>query len=278
MTAAIREALATGELLDRLWFYSNYHCNLTCSYCFTESSPSTPPQALPPDQIIRLAHQAAELGYSQFGVTGGEPFILPYMVDVLKELAAIGSTVVISNGTLFNGQRLARAVELADHDVAVQISLDAPDPIVNDEFRGRANFDKVATAIPTLTAAGVHVRIATSIEPDRLDLEQHARLCAMHTEWGVDEADHIVRPLIARGRAADEGMGTTITFDEFPAELAVSVDGAYWGPFGPGVTNGVGDTDLLLTRTIEPLRVPAEAMLRVAGGRPAGSELAIVCA
>jgi MoaA/NifB/PqqE/SkfB family radical SAM enzyme len=278
MSAAIRDALASGELLDRLWFYSNYHCNLTCTYCFTESSPKTPPQALPPDQIIRLARQAADLGYTTFGVTGGEPFILPYLVDTLKELATIGSTVVISNGTLFNGPRLERALELADHDVAVQISLDAPDPVVNDEFRGRENYDKVAEAIPTLTSAGVHVRIATSVEPDRLDLDQHARLCALHTEWGVDESDHIVRPLIARGRAAEEGMGDTITFDEFPAELAVSVNGAYWGPFGPGVTNGVGDTDLLLTRTIEPLGVAADAMLRVAGGRPEGSELAIVCA
>lgn len=278
MTTAIRDALATGELLDRVWFYSNYHCNLTCTYCFTESSPKAPPRALPPDQLLRLARQAADLGYTKFGITGGEPFILPYLVDTLKELSTIGSTVVISNGTLFNRTRLERVKELAGHDVAVQISLDAPDPVVNDEFRGRENYDKVAQAVPALVDAGVHVRIATTVEPDRLDLDQHARLCALHTAWGVDESDHIVRPIIARGRAADEGMGHVLRYDEFPAELCISVDGGYWGPFGPGFTGGVGDTDLLLTRTIEPLDVPANAMLRVAGGRPEGVELGIVCA
>ena len=278
MTTQIRDALASGELLDRVWFYSNYHCNLTCTYCFTESSPTAPPNALPPDQMVRLAHQAADLGYTKFGVTGGEPFILPYLVDTLKEIAAIGSVVAISNGTLFSGRRLERVKELAGHDVAVQISLDAPDPVVNDEFRGRENYNKVAEAVPSLVDAGVHVRIATTVEPDRLDLVQHARLCALHTKWGVAEADHIVRPIIARGRAADEGMGHELSYDQFPAELCISVDGGYWGPFGPGFTGGVGDTDLLLTRTIEPLDVPAAAMLRVAGGRPGDTALGIVCA
>ncbi len=278
MSTTVTDALASGELLDRVWFYSNYHCNLTCTYCFTESSPTAPKRALPPDQMIRLAHQAAALGYTRFGVTGGEPFLLGYLPDTLKELSAIGSTVVISNGTVFNGRRFDKVAELAGHDVAIQISLDAPQPDLNDEFRGRENFDRVADVVPRLVDAGVHVRIATTVEPDRLDLDQHAELCALHTSWGVAEEDHIVRAIIARGRAAEEDMGTTLTYDQFPAELCISVDGGYWGPFGPGFTGGRGDTDLLLTRTIEPLSVPASAMLRVAGGRPAGGELGIVCA
>ena len=51
----IAEDLAAGTLPDRVWFYSNYHCNLTCTYCFTESSPSTPKMAMPPEQILELA-------------------------------------------------------------------------------------------------------------------------------------------------------------------------------------------------------------------------------
>lgn len=278
MSHPIRTALKSGELLDRVWFYSNYHCNLTCTYCFTESSPTAPKRALPPDQMIRLAEQAADLGYTRFGVTGGEPFLLGYLPDTLKRLAAIGSTVVISNGTVFNGRRFEKVTELAGHDVAIQISLDAPEPDLNDEFRGRENFDKVADVVPRLIDAGVHVRIATTVESDRLDLDQHARLCQLHTEWGVAEEDHIVRQIIARGRAAEQDMGTSLTYDQFPAELCISVDGGYWGPFGPGFSDGTGETDLLLTRTIEPLSVPAEAMRRVAGGRPEGSTLGIVCA
>lgn len=266
------EAIETGELPGRLWFYSNYHCNLTCTYCLTESSPASAKRALEPERVIRLAHEAAELGYTDFGITGGEPFLLPYMVDLLKELSAIRPTLVLSNGTVFGPRRFARVVELADHDVAIQISLDAPEPDLNDEMRGPENFTKVADIVPRLVDAGVRVRIATTVEPDRLDHDQHDRLCALHRSWGVSDDDHLVRPVITRGRAAEEGMGTALEYHEYPAELCVTTDGAYWSSFGPTFRGGRGDTDLLLTRTIEPLATPAAALLRMAGGRPQGAD------
>lgn len=272
MMHPINEAIANGELPGRIWFYSNYHCNLACSYCFTESSPTATKRALDPDQIIRIAHQAADLGYTEFGITGGEPFLLPYIVDVLAELADIGPTIVISNGTVFGPRRFARAAELADKDVQIQISLDAAEPDLNDEMRGPENFAKVVDVVPRLVDAGVKVRIATTVEPDRLDEVQHDELCALHRSWGIGDDDHIVRPVIERGRAADNGMGQALEFHQFPAELTISDDGAFWGAFGPSSTDGRLDTDLLLTRTIEPLATPAAALLRVAGGRPQGAD------
>jgi len=59
---------------------------------------------------------------------------------------------------------------------------------------------------------------------------------------------------------------------DLPAELTVSADGAFWSPFGPTVTGGVLDTDLLLTRTTDPLRIPAEALLRLVDARPDGAD------
>jgi MoaA/NifB/PqqE/SkfB family radical SAM enzyme len=268
----IAESVESGEVPGRVWFYSNYHCNLACTYCFTESSPSAAKRALPPEQIVRLAREAAELGFTQFGLTGGEPFLMPYIVDVAKELGALGPTILISNGTVFGPKRFARAVELAGHDVALQISLDAPEPDLNDEMRGPENFAKVTDVVPRLVDAGVWVRIATTLEADRLDPDQHERLCEMHRSWGVGDDDHIVRPVITRGRAADEDMGAELDYHQFPGELTISVDGAFWGAFGPSFRGGVGDTDLLLTRTIEPISTPAAALQRVAGGRPEGGD------
>jgi MoaA/NifB/PqqE/SkfB family radical SAM enzyme len=271
----IAEAVESGELPPRVWFYSNYHCNLECTYCFTESSPSSDKRAMNPDTMIDLATQAKELGYTEFGITGGEPFLMPWIVDVAKAFGELGPTILITNGTVFGPKRFARALELAGTDVALQISLDAPEPDMNDEMRGPENFAKVADVVPRLVEAGVRVRIATTVEPDRLDEDQHDRLCALHRSWGVEDDDHIVRPIIARGRAGEEGMGTTLDYYQFPPELTISADGAYWGAFGPGFTNGVADTDFLLTRTVDPISVPANALQRVAGGRPEGADAQI---
>ena len=271
----VAEAIDAGTLPGRLWFYSNYHCNLACAYCLTESAPGSARRQLSPEQILRLATEAKALGFTSLGITGGEPFMVPTMPDLLAKLGQLLPTVVLSNATLFTPARIAQLAPLAELPVAVQISLDAPEASLNDELRGPENFAKVAVAVPQLVKAGISVRIATTVEPDRLNLEQHGRLCELHRSWGVSDDDHLVRPIIRRGRAAENGMGTVFDHSQIPAELTITVDGAFWSPFGPTVRTDNVDTDLLITRTIEPLAVPAEAIVRLAGGLPEGNDARI---
>ncbi|CAN5267263.1 hypothetical protein BH20ACT5_BH20ACT5_13480 [soil metagenome] len=267
---SVAEAVADGVLPGRVWFYSNYHCNLACSYCLTESAPGVGRRELTADSMVELARQAAELGFGALGVTGGEPFLIPDMAGTLARLGEILPTVGLTNATLFTGRRLAAAEVLAGADVALQISLDSADPDVNDEARGPDNFAKVVTAIPALVERGVTVRIATT--GGAADPGEMARLCALHRDLGVPDEDHVVRPVIARGRAAVAGMGVPVTATDLPAELTITADGAFWSPFGPTVREGRLDTDLLLTRTVDPVRVPATALLRLVEGRPPGSD------
>jgi MoaA/NifB/PqqE/SkfB family radical SAM enzyme len=269
------QAVASGQLPGRVWFYSNYHCNLACTYCLTESGPSSRRRLLAPETILRLAAEARELGLTELGITGGEPFMLAGLPDLLEALGAILPTVVLSNATLFTEGRVARLAKLSRLPVAVQISLDAPDPDRNDEFRGPENFAKVAVAVPRLVDAGIRVRIATTIEADRLDAADHARLCALHRSWGVPDEDHVVRPVIRRGRANHHGMGVVFDHSQIPAELTITADGAFWSPFGPTVLEGRLATDLLITRTVEPLSVPAIALLSLVSGLPEGNDARI---
>lgn len=272
MSVAIAEAVASGVLPGRVWFYSNYHCNLACSYCLTESAPDAARRELAPERIVDLARQAAALGFTEFGVTGGEPFLLPEMAAMLAELAALRPTVVLSNGTVFGPARLERLRPLAGLPVTVQISLDAPTAQLNDELRGPDNFARVVEAIPKLLEIGLRVRVATTVEPDRLDEAQHAELCALHRSLGVSDDDHLVRPIIRRGRADASGMGVRFAHHQIPAELTISADGAFWSPFGPTVRDGQVETDLLITRTIDPLERPATALAGLVGALPEGND------
>jgi MoaA/NifB/PqqE/SkfB family radical SAM enzyme len=258
---AVAEAIKSGRLPGRLWLYSNYHCNLKCTYCLTESAPGVAKRRLDPDRMLGLAKEAADLGFSELGVTGGEPFIEPHMPDTVASLAKILPVVVLTNGTLFTKRRLQRLRRLAQLKVKFQISLDSSDPVANDTMRGPDNFHKVVEAIPRLVDLGIRVRIATTCE--HMDEADLARLCTLHRELGVPDEDHVVRPIIRRGRAVDYGLGIGAEASELPSELTITADGAFWSAFGPTVHGGRLDTDLLVTRAISPLRIPATAMLRL---------------
>ena len=264
-------AIEEGRLPGRIWFYSTYACNLACTYCLTESAPGVRRRTLDGATIVELTRQAAALGFTEVGITGGEPFLSPDLPAVLADVASMLSTVVLSNGTLFNDVRLAALRPLADLPVRIQISLDSDQPDVNDAARGPGNFARVVDAIPRLLDAGIGVRLATTVggsaDPDAM-----ARLCELHRTLGVGDEDHVVRPIVRRGRAGVRGDGIEVTAADLPAELTITADGAFWSPFGPSVTGGVLDTDLLVTRTTNPLRIPAEALLRLVEGRPPGED------
>jgi MoaA/NifB/PqqE/SkfB family radical SAM enzyme len=275
MSIGVAEAVATGQMSGRVWMYSNYHCNLACSYCLTESAPKVPARLLDAQRMRRVVHEAAELGFTGIGITGGEPFLLRELPGLLAEFGQILPVVVLTNATLFSPGLLRRMAPLAELPVRVQISLDRPDPVANDEMRGPENFRNVVEAIPRLVELGIGVRIATTLEHDEIRrglTDDHERLCALHRQLGVSDDDHVIRPIVARGRALSQGMGVTATRDDLEPELTITNDGAFWNPFAPTVVDGRLDTDLLLTRTTTPLRTPAAAMLRLISGRPAGTD------
>lgn len=265
------DAIAARTVNGRLWFYTNYHCNLECSYCLTESGPTVRRRELDADAILERAAEAKRLGFTGFGVTGGEPFIREDMPELVALLARDLPTVVLSNGTLFNDRRLRELEPLADLPVQIQISLDRPDPVENDEMRGPENFRKVIEAIPKLVERGIGVRIATTLEdPDAVDAEEQERLCALHRSLGIPDHDHVVRPIINRGRAASNEMGLLAGFEQLEPELTLTADGAFYSPFGPTVRAGRLDTDLLVSRTTSPLEHPVNALLRIADQLPDG--------
>ncbi len=267
----VTEAIASGELPGRVWLYSNYHCNLACSYCLTESSPKSERRQLTPEIMLAVAEQAAALGFTGLGITGGEPFLLPWLPTTVLAMAEQLPLVLLTNATLFAGDRFERAAVLSHPNIALQISLDSHLPDVNDMARGPDNFAKVVDAVPRLIERGVRVRIATTTDGP-LDSPSIDPLRKLVRSFGVAADDHLVRPIVRRGRADERGLGVAAVARDIPSELTITADGAFWGSFGPTVRGGRLDTDLLLTRTILPLEVPASALLAVKRGLPPGTD------
>src|SRR5260370_16928272 len=84
----------------------NFVCNLRCDYCCVRSSPEAPRRALGLESVRQIAIEAAELGVSEIFVTGGEPFLLPDIGQVLQACPPAAPATLPPNGILPAGRPL----------------------------------------------------------------------------------------------------------------------------------------------------------------------------
>jgi MoaA/NifB/PqqE/SkfB family radical SAM enzyme len=250
------------NLLHRLWLYTNYDCNLSCSYCVAESFVGAQRNGLTLEQVYQLIEEAAALGMTELFLTGGEPFILHDIFDMLRFGLERMQVTVLSNGILLKGSRLQRLEALPHRDrLTVQISLDGSDAAIHDFYRGAGSWQKALEAIRRLKNTGFHVRLGTTQTPE--NMHDLPAMCQLHRSLGISDKDHIIRPLVQRGFSA---KGMAISLPALEPEMTVNREGVYWHPVAT-------DPDLLISphifplqAAIEQIRELREAMVTVTGG------------
>jgi len=234
---------------SRLWLYTNFHCNLSCDYCCVRSSPTAPRRELGLARVQRIAHEAAELGVKEIFVTGGEPFLLEDIGEILLSCAAAAPTTVLTNGMLFTGRRAESLRALPRDRIVLQISLDSPTPDRHDLHRGPGSWARAREGIQRARALGFRVRLAATVSTDAEAEEFRQFLDAENTA----AEDRVIRRIALRG-AASEGLA--ITRADIVPEVTITADGVYWHPVG------AEDADLLVTGEIFPLAESFAAVRR----------------
>jgi MoaA/NifB/PqqE/SkfB family radical SAM enzyme len=227
----------------KLWLYTNFDCNLSCTYCVAESTPTAPRRALGLANVKRLVDEAVTLGFSDLFLTGGEPFILPDIYDMLAYGSARLRTTVLTNAMLLKGKRLEKLRAIAKDNLIVQVSLDGGRPEHHDPYRGEGTWAKTVDGIERLQAHGFKVRLATTETP--ANTAHLAELHQFRRSLGIPEEDHFVRPLARRGFAQE---GLEVGLETLVPEITVTVDGIYWHPLV-----SPSDTDMRVSQKIDSL-------------------------
>ncbi len=227
----------------RLWIYTNFDCNLACDYCCVRSSPQTARRALGVDRVRRLATEAVEAGVSELLLTGGEPFLLPDLDDLVAACTTALPTTLLTNGMLFRGSRLERLRRMDSSRLTLQISLDSANPGLHDQHRGAGTWQRAVAGIRTAHAEGFRVRVAATLQSEHI-----VELTEFHTfldSIDIARDDQVIRPLAHRG-VADSGL--ELTRESLIPEVTITADGVYWHPVG------ADHADQLVTPVIFPLR------------------------
>ncbi|OGO36308.1 MAG: hypothetical protein A2Z03_02025 [Chloroflexi bacterium RBG_16_56_8] len=234
-------ANAPPAFLWKLWVYTNYDCNLRCSYCLAQSSPTALRRALGIENVKRLVDESVALGFDHVFFTGGEPFLLDDIYDMLGYSSTRIATTVLTNGMLLRGSRLEKLCAIKNDNLIVQVSLDGGRPEHHDFYRGKGSWEKTVEGIKQLQANGFRVRIGTTETP--VNTGHITELCALHRALGIPDKDHFVRPLAKRGFSKE---GIELHSGNLVPEITVNVDGVFWHPLST-------DADMQVNNEIFPL-------------------------
>jgi pyruvate-formate lyase-activating enzyme len=225
---------------SRIWLYTNFDCNLRCDYCCVRSSPAAPRRELGLARVQRIAREAAELGVKEIFVTGGEPFLLEDIGEILVSCAEAAPTTVLTNGMLFAGRRAVSLRALPRDRIVLQISLDSATPELHDLHRGPGTWARTREGIQSAREQGFRVRLAATVSTDA-EAEEFRQFLE---DERIAAQDRVIRRIALRGFATE---GVALTRADLVPEVTITAEGVYWHPVG------AEDADLLVTREIFPL-------------------------
>ncbi len=234
----------------KLWIYTNYDCNLKCSYCVAKSSPNAPRRALSLPIVKQLVDEAMALGFTDVFFTGGEPFILNNIYEMLAYSSARVKTTVLTNAMLLRGARLDRLCAVANDHLIVQVSLDGARAEHHDYYRGTGSWAKTVEGLQMLQERGFRVRLSTTETP--INSPYLEEICALHRAWGIPDEDHFLRPLARRGYSKE---GLELGRNNLVPEITVNIDGVFWHPLST-------DADMQVSKKIFPLATSVERVQR----------------
>ncbi len=154
------------QKLTELWFHTGTNCNLRCPFCFEGSHPGNSRiQAPSLGEILPFLQEAQKFSVEKIAFTGGEPFVLGHMTDLIDAALDVAPCLILTNATAPLHAALPRLAPFRQglHKLSFRVSLDSPYAHEHDVNRGRGSFEKALDGMVQLHNLGFDVSVARQI-------------------------------------------------------------------------------------------------------------------
>jgi sulfatase maturation enzyme AslB (radical SAM superfamily) len=193
--------------LDALWIQvAGTLCNLECRHCFVSSGPHNRRHPMMARAAVaRRVAEALALGVREFYFTGGEPFLHPELLEILRDTLRHGPCTVLTNGVLLTRARLAVLRALSDvsrYSLELRVSLDGWQPEAHDRVRGAGSFARVLQALRDCAAHDLLPIVTVTYPPDEDPLRVLEPYLDLLRGAGIERPRIKSIPLFRLGREA----------------------------------------------------------------------------
>lgn len=159
-----------------LWFNTGTLCNLTCTNCYIESSPSNDSLVYLTQEDVRQVLDELDRDWQaeEIGFTGGEPFMNPQFIAMLSDALARGYRALVLTNAMrpmmkCADELLALKQQYGDK-LAIRVSVDHYSQELHDLERGKHAWRRMLPGLQWLAANGFNLDVAG------------------RTQWGETEA------------------------------------------------------------------------------------------
>ena len=187
-----RRAVVALTRLRTLWFNTGSLCNLNCTNCYMESSPTNDRLAyISADDVRRYLDEAEHEGFpvEEVGFTGGEPFMNRALPAILEESLSRGlSALVLTNATKPLQNRREDLVALRERfgeALTLRVSIDHHTREYHEALRGEGTWDEMMTGLTWLSANGFRLAVAGRTRWGEGEAEGRQGYAALFAEKGV---------------------------------------------------------------------------------------------
>ena len=167
--------------LRTLWINTGTLCNLTCHNCYIESSPTNDRLAyISFDEAVSYLDEivAGDLGTTEIGFTGGEPFMNPDFLDMLEETLKRGFKAMVLTNAMKPMMKVADRFAVIGFQysgaLAIRVSLDHYTKEGHETVRGPRSWEPTVKGLLWLSDNGFSINIAhrTYIDEEEAKVRQ----------------------------------------------------------------------------------------------------------
>jgi uncharacterized protein len=204
--------LSPPHQLLNLYLHVTYACNLSCAHCYAEASPKRL-ETMAVKDILRLAKEAAELGFRKIVITGGEPLMHPDCDALLEGLATLRPKLYPSKIVLRTNLAVAiddiLLVKLAKSADFIVVSVDG-DEATHDARRGKGAYARTVQNLRRLRRLlpGERLALAAVLTAAEVEGAPGEAVRALAKELGAEVR---FKPLLPLGRA----RGKTLSIEAY---------------------------------------------------------------
>ena len=196
----LRRAFVPLTNPDTLWFNTGSLCNIACKNCYIESSPRNNRLAyLTLDDVRGYLDELLERGWpvETIGLTGGEPFMNPSIIPIMKTILARGYRIILLTNAMRPMMRKQVLAGLEDmvgkgHDrVLARVSIDHFTASGHDHIRGKGSFAQTLHGMKWLQDNGYELAVAGRQlwdESEEIAREGYGRMFRQN-DFNIDPAD-----------------------------------------------------------------------------------------